>query len=159
MANKFDFMSLVMKDGEKAWKSAGKKSPDLTEKRRNTVIDGLKRTIGQIDAKDENPKRGWYSTKADLAKVSVKAGNKFLPIAGSDFHYVPAERVKDFYTGVLAAVEGGDFDTSINAVYEGGMVASGPAKVKQTRKPRSAEAIEKARQTRAANKAAKEAKA
>lgn len=132
---KFDFMSLVMKDGEEKWKNHGK--TDRSEKtrldRRNKIVKAIEGVIKQIKGGEDNPKRGWYSTKGDISRVSVRSGNKILPINGSEYHYVPRERAHDYYQGVLTAVAEGELDKSIGALFGEGEGATGVAKPKKTR--------------------------
>jgi len=112
-----------MKNPDQAWKEAGRKPrqpKDQTPKRRAKLVAGIENAMRQAGSGEGNPKRGWFTTKGNVARVTIKAGNKIIPINGREYNVVPAERVSDFYKGALVAAKGGELDAEMNATYEAG---------------------------------------
>ena len=113
--------TLLMKNPNDVWKNAGRESKvkDLLTPRRVMMVEGLKATIKQLQSKEENPKRGWYSMKAGIARVTVKAGNRLVTVEGEQYNAIPAERAMDFYKSLLEDADKGNLDSAITAAFEG----------------------------------------
>ena len=112
-----DFLKLA--DPALAKQYSARPKADPTPKRRAKVIEGIDRTIQQLRANEEAPKRGWYSSRADIVKAKVKHGNRDISINGATEFFIPKERAVDFYTGVKQSVRAGQLDKAINAAVEG----------------------------------------
>lgn len=124
-----DWSALLVKNPEKVLAEL-KAKPTVDKRpaqRRLKMLEGIDRTLGQLAAKEEAPKRGWYSRVDDMAKVTVKAGRAPVQLGGHDFGLVPFERATDFYKAIRADVEAGKFDQSIALAY-GDMDAKPAAK-------------------------------
>lgn len=120
------WQKLIIRNGEKAWRDAGRRArvDRMPEKRRNKVLDGIDRTLAQIRAGDDAPKRGWYvirrhqSGGQDIAKVTVRLGQRPLVIEGANSAYIPAGQVTEFYQAVREDVASGELDTNIAALFQ-----------------------------------------
>lgn len=129
-----DWLSLLDSDPDTVWAQAGKAAADPLGKARKKIEEGISRTMDQIIAGEDKPKRGWYVVKGDRARVTIKAGNKIIPVQNRDYNTVPKERAKDFYQGALFAVREGKLDTAIAATILGKEAApAGEAKPKRKR--------------------------
>jgi hypothetical protein len=132
---KDDFLSLLMINPDDAWKNAGKKpkepkpiiDPIIAAKAK--LVKGIDTTIEMIKSGVDNPPRGWYLMKGDLARVTIKVGVKIMPIAGRTYNAVPRERAADFYNKLQRAVINGALDSDIRKLIGARFVAS-------SRKPR-----------------------
>lgn len=116
-----DWTSLIMPDGEKRWKAAGRKPKvdKRPEQRRNKVLAGIDNALRQLAGNEPSPRRGWYSTKGDVCRATVRLGARPLPLNGAEPQvYIPADRASDFYQGVRAHVESGGFDEAIAQLYD-----------------------------------------
>lgn len=119
---KASWRDLVEKDSDTAWKNAGKPKFDPAElerqqreARRTKVMSSLDQVIASLEKGEEVALRGWHSVKADMAKVTVKLGNKVVELGNRAWHSVPAERAKDFYAAVRNDVEAGNLDKELEA--------------------------------------------
>ena len=97
-----DWLSLLEKNPNDVWKGIGAVDPIVKAKEK--LSDGIKNCIKLIQAKEDNPARGWFSTKGNMARVTLRVGTKILPINGNEYNVVPKERLLDFYKGALDAV-------------------------------------------------------
>lgn len=163
---KTTWKDLVERDAESAWKAAGKPAPapvDHTQSRRDKVMFAIDQVLQNLDDSEAVKLRGWHKVKGDMARVSVKLGNKVVQLGGRDWQVVPEERAMDFFHAVRSDVEAGNLDREISAA-AGGEVATGTRKRGSraggdwTPERRAAYA-EKMAPIYAARKAAKEAKA
>lgn len=116
-----DWTSLIMSDGEKRWKDAGRKPTvdKRPEQRRNKVLAGIDNALRQLAGNEASPRRGWYSTKSDVCRATVRLGARPIPLNGAETHvYIAADRASDFYQGVRAHVESGGLDEAIAQLSE-----------------------------------------
>lgn len=141
-----DFLKLHDAGLERRYSSRPKKDP--TPSRRQKVIAGIDNALKQLAGKDDNPKRGWYSTRGGVARVSVRLGNRPLTLQGSDRFHVPAERATDFYKQARASAEKGEMDDAINALFSQSKPGEGRRK---PRGPMSEETKAKIRAARLRN--------
>lgn len=124
-----DWASLVLKDGDKRWKTAGRspKTDKTPEKRRNKVLAALDNTIKQLKANEESPPRGWYTTKLDnatntlLVRGTVRLGSRPIylqKIRADHFVVTGMQEALRAYDGIRADVASGDMDKQIAATLE-----------------------------------------
>lgn len=136
-----DWKSLLHADPDKVWRDAGKPPKpaiDPTTVLKTRVIDSIEKVLDVIDDGEESH-RGWYLTKGDVAKVSVRVGLKIMPIEGHDYNTLPRANIFDFYEGVLTSIQAGELDETIKALVSGDDVQ--PARTRARRadagKPRA----------------------
>lgn len=116
-----DWKSLLHADPDQVWRDAGKPpkpavDPSIAVKER--MISGIEKVLDVIDD-GEQSHRGWYALKGDVAKVSVRAGLKLLPIEGHAYNTLPRAHLSDFYEGVLTSIQDGELDEQIKALLSG----------------------------------------
>jgi hypothetical protein len=106
---------LLIKNPAQALKEASRPpKTDQSIKRREKVLAGLDTTIAQLKTSTETaPPRAWFSFVGDLAKVTVKVGNKIVRIEGADYNAVPRERASDFYKDIRGDVVKGELDKQL----------------------------------------------
>lgn len=110
-----DWKSLLHAEPDKAWRDAGKPAKpavDPTVVVKAKMISGIEKILDVIDD-GEPSRRGWYIMKGDVAKVSVRVGQKLMPIEGKDYNTLPRDNLFDFYEGVLTSIQAGEFDDEI----------------------------------------------
>lgn len=102
---------------EKLAKEFNKKpEKDLMPGRRAKVIDGINRALASIDAGEDNPKRGLYTTREGVSRATLRIGSRKLAINGAEEFYVPRERLADFYKAASKSVEAGELDEAIKVI-------------------------------------------
>lgn len=119
-----DWKSLLHSEPDKAWRNAGKPlkiaiDPSVVVKEK--MINGIEKVLDVIDDGEESH-RGWYVVKGDIAKVSVRIGQKLMPIEGNEYNTLPRDHLFDFYEGVLSSIQSGEFDEEIKELVADGRV-------------------------------------
>ena len=71
-----DFLKLA--DPALAKQYSARPKADPTPKRRAKVIEGIDRTIQQLRANEESPKRGWYSSRSYTINTTGASVSCFL---------------------------------------------------------------------------------
>jgi hypothetical protein len=107
------FADFLSPDPETAWKSAGKSLANPVDVARAKVVKSIDGALASLEAGEQEPKRGLYKIKADVARVTIRNGRTTLPIDGRDYNVVRADRLKAFFEAVRRAVELGDLDSDI----------------------------------------------
>ena len=107
------FSDFLAPDPETAWKLAGKLSTNPVDDARAKVVKSIDGALASLEAGEQEPKRGLYKIKADVARVTIRNGRTTLPIDGRDYNVVRADRLKAFFEAVRRAVEVGDLDADI----------------------------------------------
>lgn len=118
--------SFLDADPDKVWRDAGKPlkpAIDPTIAVKAKMIGNIEKTLDVI-GEGETSHRGWYTTKGDTAKVSVRVGVKLLPIEGNLYNTLPVKNLFDFYKGVLTSIQQGELDDEVQALLFGGEAGS-----------------------------------
>ena len=112
------------------------KKPDnadkTAERRRKGVLEGIDKSIAALKKGDEKGPRGWYVTKGDVVRASLRTGTRTVKLDGKEAVFVPKERAADFYVALRKEVEAKGFDEAINAAW----VADAPTGKRGGRGPR-----------------------
>ena len=112
--------NFIQDDNDKLLKNA-KRAPSQSqiEKRRKVLLDGVDKTLGQIQAGEDRPKRGWYKRlNEELYAATVKAGRSTMQIENHTELAIPQGKLVAFYEAVKKEVAAGKLDAEINATYD-----------------------------------------
>jgi hypothetical protein len=109
---KTGWQSLIINDSD-AWKNAGKAKTDPVADRRAKAVASIDGALASIEAGSEPTRMALYKVKADVARAGLRLGRRTVQLNGQDAVFVPAERIKDFYEALKAAVEAGELDAEL----------------------------------------------
>ncbi|WP_379921713.1 hypothetical protein [Erythrobacter sp. R86502] len=110
---------LKLSDANLAKEFNKKPEKDLMPARRAKVVESINKALASIADKQDNPKRGLYTTREGISCATLRLGNRKLKVDGAEEFYVPRERIQDFYKAAVKSVEAGELDAAINAALGG----------------------------------------
>lgn len=94
--------------------------PDQTQKRRDVLVTAVDRTLEQIKAGEQQPKRGFYKLASDGEHflASVRAGRSIMPIEGHSQIVLTRDQLAPFYQAVREEAKSGSLDKDMARAYE-----------------------------------------
>lgn len=96
------------------WADAGKEKVDPVIALRAKVVAYVDTALAQAKAGEENPPRGAYKTKFDLAQVTIKAGRDIVSIDGRERTVIRKDKLVSFLEAVKDAAETGKLDAALS---------------------------------------------
>lgn len=100
---------------DEMWTGSYKKTVDYLAIARDKLKAKIDEAIAQFKAGEESPKRGFYKMHADVAKVTIRAGRKIMPVDGRERIFVRREKLETFFNEMKKALDDGYFDAALSA--------------------------------------------